>query len=58
MYGRDYSKFSEDQFRDDVSIQQWNMSSNDPNLLMNDLVWKLDGCADRHAPTKNLALRK
>ena len=55
MYGRDYSKFSEDQFRDDVSIQQWNMGSNDPNLLMNDLVWKLDGCADRHAPSKKLS---
>ena len=47
MYGRDFSKFSADQFRDDVSIQPWNLDSNDTNLLSNDFVW-------RHAPTKKL----
>ena len=55
MYGRDFSKFSAEDFRDDVSIQPWDTNSNDPNLLCNDLVWRLDGCAERHAPTKKLS---
>ncbi len=54
MYGRDYSKYSDDNFIDDVSIQRWNYDSTDPNLLMSDLVWRLDGCAERHAPVKKL----
>ena len=45
MYGRDYSKYSDDNFIDDVSIRRWNHESTDPNLLMSDLVWRLDGCA-------------
>ena len=54
MYGRDYSKYSDDNFRDDVSIQRWKSDSRDPNLLMSDFVWRLDGCAERHAPVKKL----
>ena len=55
MFGRDYSKFAEDSFRDDVSIQTWRDDSSDPNLLMGDFIWRLDGCAERHAPTKKLS---
>ena len=46
--------FSEADFRDDVSIQQWRQDTEDPNLLTFDLVSKLDGCAERHAPTQKL----
>ena len=55
MFGRDYSKFSGNSFRDDVSIQRWMSNCNDPNILMSDLVWRLDGCTERHAPTKKLS---
>ena len=54
MYGRDFSKFSEEKFREDVSIKTWCHNNEDPNLLMSDFVWRLDGCAERHAPTKKL----
>ena len=54
MYGRNLRNFSENSFRDDVSIQQWRQDTNDPNLLTYDLVRKLDGCAERHAPTQKL----
>ena len=55
MFGRDYSKFSDELFRDDVSIQRWRQDSTDANLLMSDFVWRLDGCAERHAPIKKLS---
>ena len=55
MFGRNYSKFSEENFRDDVSIQRWRQDSTDANLLMSDFVWRLDGCAERHAPIKKLS---
>ena len=55
MFGRNYSKFSEDHFRDDVSIQRWKQDSNDANILMSDFIWRLDGCAERHAPIKKLS---
>ena len=54
MYGRNMKNFSEIAFRDDVSIQQWRLDTDDPNLLTYDLVKKLDGCAERHAPTQKL----
>ena len=51
MYGRNFSEVS---FRNDVSIQVWRQDTDDPNLLTYDLVRKLDGCAERHAPTQKL----
>ncbi len=54
MYGNDYSKFSDFSFRDDVSIQSWNVTANDANILMSDFLWRLDGCVTRHAPLKKL----
>ena len=32
MYGRDFSKFSEDKFRDDVSIQTWCHNTDDQSF--------------------------
>ena len=54
MFGRDTSKFNEQNYRDDVSIQKWLHDTNDPNLLMSDFIWRLDGCTNRHAPVKKL----
>ena len=54
MYGRDYSNFNPDLFRDDISIQPWITNTNEVNALTNDFVWRLEGCAERHAPTKKL----
>ena len=42
MFKRDYSKFSEESFRDDV------------NEKFNDSYFKLEGCVERHAPLKKL----
>ena len=55
MFGRNYSKFSEEHFRDDISIQRWRQDSNDANILMGDFIWRLDGCVERHAPVKKLS---
>ena len=54
LFGRNYSKFSEDHFRDDVLIQRWKQDY-DANIPMSDFVWILDGCAERHAPIKTLS---
>ena len=55
MYGRNMKNFSEDAFRNDVSIQQFRQDTDDPNLLTYDLVWRLNGCAERHGPTEKLS---
>ena len=52
MFTRDYSNFSSDSFRDDVSIQTFDNTSNDVNVLFNDFYARLIGCVDRHAPIK------
>ena len=55
MTGRNWKGFSDDLYRDDVSIQNWNFESRDANYLMADFIWKLTGTADRHAPIKKLS---
>ena len=50
MFKRDYSKFSDDSFRDDVSIQNFNNYSKDVNEKFNDFYFKLEACVERHAP--------
>ena len=55
MYGRDWSKYDKEKFRDDVSIQQWNYQSNDPSFLMGDFFWRLDGSTERHNGVKKLS---
>ena len=54
MYGRNYKKFSDESFRDDVSIQPWLDRPNDPNSMMSEFVWRLEGATERHAPTEKL----
>ena len=54
MYGRNMKNFSEDAFREDVSIQQWRQDTDDPSILMDDLYWRLNGCSDRHGPIEKL----
>ena len=53
-FQHDYSKFQSDEFRDDVSIQNWNTNLNNANDLFHDFHFKLKGCVDRHAPIKQL----
>ena len=54
MYTRNYAKFSSKDFRDDVSIQNWNYGLDNPTDLFNDFFWRLEGCVNRHAPIKKL----
>ena len=51
---RDYSKFSTESFRDDVSIQNWNYSHENAHDLFKDFFNKLEGSVNRHAPMKKL----
>ena len=57
MYGRNMKNFSEEAFREDVSIQQWRQDTDDPSILMNDMYWRLSGCSDRHGPMEKLKPR-
>ena len=54
MYKRDYSKFSDKSFRDDVEIQNFDNDYEDVNDQFNDFYLRLKGCVDRHAPLKKL----
>ena len=55
IFHRDYSKFQSQQFRDDVSIQNWNSNRSKVNELFIDFHSKLEGCVNRHAPIKKLS---
>ena len=44
--------FHIEEFRDDVSIQNWNINLNNANDLFLDFHLKLKRCVDRHAPIK------
>ena len=55
VYQRDYSRFSNESFRDDVFIQNWNYARENVNNLFNDFYSKLEGSVNRHAPLKNLS---
>ena len=55
MFIRDYSKFSSESFRDDISIQNWNNRFDNINHQFNDFYWRLDECVNRHAPIKKLS---
>ena len=54
IYKRNYSTFSEESFRDDVSIQNFDNRIADVNNQFLDFYLKLQGCVDRHAPLKKL----
>ena len=53
VYIRDYSKFSSESFRDDISIQNWNNKYDNINDQFNDSHWRLYECINIHAPIKN-----
>ena len=55
IYKRDFSKFDEKSFIDDMSIQNWEASNfTDTNSTFDDFVWRIEDCVDRHAPFKKL----
>ena len=54
MYKRNYSTFSEDSSRDDVSIQNFDNNLEDVNDQFKDSYLRLERCAERHAPLKKL----
>ena len=58
IYKRDYSKFSEKSFRDDVSIQDFNNELTNINDQFNDFFFKIEGCVNRHAPYKKLTSKE
>ena len=55
---RDYSSFSGESFRNDVSVQNWSYSLNNVDDLFRDFYHKLVGCVNRHAPMKKLTPRE
>ena len=55
MYKRNYSNFSEESFRDDVSLQNFDNNFDDVNDKFNDFYLRLEGCVERHAPLKKLS---
>ena len=55
MYARNYKNYSDEKFRDDVSIQVWTHPNiNDVNFLAGDFIWRLDGTVERAAPIEKL----
>ena len=58
IYKRDYSNFSVESFRDDVSIQNFHNNFEDVNDKFNDFYFRLAGCVNRHAPLKQLPPKK
>lgn len=58
LYTRDFTKYSAMEFRDDVSIQNWNINNDDSNTIFDDFYTKLKASADRHAPIKKLSSKE
>ena len=58
MYGRDWSKYDTDKFRDEISSHQWRYNSDDPSILMSDFYSKLGGSSDKHVKVKKLSPRE
>ena len=58
IYKRDYTNFSEQSFRDDVSIQTFTKKFVNVNDHFVDFYFKLDGCVNRHAPLKKLTKKE
>ena len=55
MYGRDWSKYDQEKFRDEVANHEWQYDSEDPNVLMSDFYSKLGGSSDNHVKVKKLS---
>ena len=59
---RDFSNFSADKFKSDISQIKWNIKTaggmNDANRLFSSFYKKLNKVVNKHAPIKNLSKRK
>ena len=54
IYERDYSIFTVESFRDDLSIQNWDLTLDNVNDSFKDFHMKLEGAVNRHAPMRKL----
>ena len=53
IYKRNFHEFNEESFLDDISIQNWSAKNHiGTNPKIDDFLWRLEGCIDRHAPLK------
>ena len=52
-YKRDFTRYVETSFVEDLSIQNWN-TEDDVHDRYKDLLTRLEGCVQRHAPLKKL----
>ena len=57
-YERCYKKWNEQDFLDDLSIQNWNTNQDNVSDSYNDFIWHLKGCSDRHAPLKKTSKKE
>ena len=56
MYARNYKNYSDEKFRDDISLQKWlHPNVTDVNFLAGDFIWRLDGSTERLAPMEKLS---
>ena len=55
IYKRDYSKFKESSFLDDIDIQNCNAHEyENTDAELNEFLWRLDACVEPHTPLKKL----
>ena len=60
-YKDDHKNFKEDLFLADFSIQNWSNLENqntDSCEKLNDFLWRVNSCVDRHAPMKRLSKKQ
>ena len=53
-YKRDYANWNEDLFLDDLSTQNWEINSDDPDLNYNDFTTRYENCLNKHLPLKKM----
>ena len=59
IFKRDFANFDEKLFIEDMSIQNWNTDNlEDTNAKFNDFLWRVEGCVDRHAPSKKMTRKE
>ena len=57
-YKRDYTKWQDQNFLDDLSIQKWDNDLQDMNEIYDDFTWRFKSCGNRHAPRKKVNKRE
>ncbi|MCH2406285.1 MAG: hypothetical protein MK200_08855, partial [Nitrosopumilus sp.] len=58
FYKRDDSNWKENLYLDDLSIQNWDITSQDPNARFTDLLLRFEGCINRHLPYKKITKKE